>query len=214
MKSKVKQNEPGSSLLMFFMGVFLGLLQMGYVFSVHMMLSSTFNSYLYILTAWLIGGIIGVCSKRMKSLPLVLLAAVISYAISQFLLSIAPFHKEFLVVHASLSSSGGILGGVLFKLARPWFTHVRDMFFHENNGFLCGIIAAFIGTTLYGHAFVVIAPMALAAMTQFARLCTGITVMLPIRSGNNPYAIVTSPSADFVAFDCLADRGLIRQDYE
>ena len=190
MKSKAKQNEPGSSLLMFSMGVFLGLLQMGYVFSVHMMLSSTINSYLYILTAWLIGGIIGVCSQRMKSLPLVLLAAVISYAISQFLLSIAPFHKELLVVHAALSSSGGILGGVLFQHARPWFTYVRDMFFHENNGFLCGIIAAFIGTTLYGHAFVVIAPIALAAITQFARLYTQITV-IPTKSGNNPLSAVS-----------------------
>jgi len=154
-----------AKLLIFSLGLLLGLLQMGYVLSVQRMLSSTITSYLCILAAWLIGGIVGVNLRQLRPLYVPVALALGAYYVSQLLLQLAPFQMGLMPIHCALSATGGLLGGAGFRIGCSWFAEVRDMFFHENNGFLLGLVGAFVGTSLHGYVFLLIAPVGLVGMS-------------------------------------------------
>jgi hypothetical protein len=55
-------------------------------------------------------------------------------------------------------SVAAIWAGRFFVVMRSRFQSPDKMFFHENNGFLLGIVAFFIGFTTLGTSFIIFAP--------------------------------------------------------
>ncbi len=158
-------------LLAFLTGLHLALMQFGYFFVLLINVTSTYVTYAVITISWMLGAIIGLKWRRIPATALFLLGTLAYYAVYLYIWS-APF-SPFSWPIASLGVAiTGLWAGRFFVVALPRFDHAGQLFFHENNGFLLGVAAVFVGFTLLGQGFLLWAP---------ALSCLGLLIIMAWR---------------------------------
>ncbi len=138
-------------------GLHLALLQFCYFFLLLVNVTSTYVTYMTVVLAWMAGTLVGLWLTI--SADAALIVGVLSYYLVYGLVIADPLFPYLLPVAASGVLVTGIWAGRFFLVMQPLFGRADRLFLHENNGFLVGIVAVFLGFTLGGQAFLLAAPL-------------------------------------------------------
>lgn len=141
-----------------FTGLHLAMLQFCYFFLLLINVTSTYITYATIVISWMVGTLVGLFWRNLHS-AFALVAGVVSYYAVFTLVINDPLSPTALPTAAIGVAITGLWAGRFFVVMLPLFTRADTLFFHENNGFMFGIIGVFVGFTLLGRGFLFWAPM-------------------------------------------------------
>ncbi len=143
-------------------GLHLAILQFCYFFTLLINVTSTYVTYMTVVIAWMAGTLAGLW------LPIgvtpALVVGVAAYYGVQFLVASDPLGGLVLPVAALGVAVTGLWAGRFFVVLQPRFQRADRLFFHENNGFMVGVLGVFVGFTLLGNAFLLWAPLVTLAV--------------------------------------------------
>ena len=146
------------ALFGFLTGLHLALLQFGYLFLLIINISSTYVTYAMIVLSWMSGTLIGLRFLRLDGRTALGIGLLGYYAIYG-LVVIDPLSPHTLPFAAMGVAISGLWAGRFFVVMLPYFERADRLFLHENNGFLVGVIAVFVGFTMLGRPFILWAPL-------------------------------------------------------
>ncbi len=138
-------------------GLHLAILQFSYFFVLLINVTSTYITYMTIVISWMAGTLIGLWLRLSAGLCLTI--GIVSYYAIYFLVIADPLSSSTLPLAAFGVAVTGIWAGRFFILMLPLFGRPDKLFFHENNGFLLGVIGVFLGFTLLGLPFLFWTPL-------------------------------------------------------
>ncbi len=144
-------------------GLHLAIMQFSYFFVLLINVTSTYVTYATIVIAWMVGTIAGLMIKRLPAGAALLAGVVSYYAVFAWVL-VDPLAAYTLPLAAFGVAITGLWAGRFFMVMLPLFERADRLFFHENNGFLVGVIGVFVGFTLLGLAFLWWAPVVSALL--------------------------------------------------
>jgi hypothetical protein len=155
-------------LYFFGVGLLLGLLQTGLLLQLSFTLSAGFGTYLLVTLCWLGGSAIGVLRAQHLRLSLNhhLLIALVCYLACSVALILMPFETRITPLYGVLTLAVGVYPGVFFA-RQSRAARASLLFFHENNGFIAGLIVGTVGYALWGRLFAWGAPLLVAAFIGF-----------------------------------------------
>ena len=146
----------------FITGLHLALLQFSYLLLLEINISSTYVTYMIIVVSWMVGAVIGLRWKNLNA-DIGLFLGVASYYGLYMLVSYDPLSRSTLVLAALGVILTGLWAGRFFVVMLPLMKRADSLFLHENNGFLIGVIALFLGFSFLGRKFLLWAPLITAA---------------------------------------------------
>lgn len=139
-------------------GFHLAVLQFSYFFLLLINVTSTYITYMTVVIAWMLGTLIGLVLPHLNAGLAMVLGVAGYYAAYAWVIN-NPLSPSTLPLAAIGVAITGLWAGRFFVVMRPLFVRVDRMFFHENNGFLVGIIAVFVGFSLAGRPFLLWTPL-------------------------------------------------------
>ena len=151
------------ALFGFVTGLHLALLQFGYLFLLVINVTSTYVTYASIVLSWMAGTLIGLLWRNLDG-RVALAIGVLGYYAIYALVVANPLAPWTLPVAAFGVAISGLWAGRFFVVMLPHFVRADRLFFHENNGFLVGVIAVFVGFTMLGRPFLLWTPMLTGAV--------------------------------------------------
>lgn len=135
--------------LSFACGLHFALLQTSYFLLLEAYLSSRSLSYFVVLFFWLLGFLLGLGLRGRRLAPL-LVAGLAGYYATWALARAAPFHALLYPAAAASSIASGLLPGRFFRRIGRSYAPIRRPLFHENNGFVLGLLVALKGAVHAG----------------------------------------------------------------
>jgi hypothetical protein len=144
-------------------GLHLAVLQFGYFFLLLTGITSTYVTYAIVAMSWMAGSIVGLLWTRLERMTTFALGVVSYYAI-YFLIEADPLASVTLPLAAAGVGVTGLWAGRFFVEMLPQFGRADQLFFHENNGFVLGIVGVFVGFTLEGRPFLLFMPALTGAL--------------------------------------------------
>jgi hypothetical protein len=154
--------RPGwrAALFAFLAGLWLALFQTAYFFLLEVRLSSRTGAFFVVLFCWLVGFLVGLNLRSPRAFPRLLLLAPAGYYAAYLALSVRPYDWSLLPVVAVAVAFGGALAGSLFPHLESRVPRLKLLLLHENNGYVCGLLLALLGSVFAGHALLVAVPAA------------------------------------------------------
>ncbi len=149
------------SLTAFFTGWFFAVLQFSFLMLLQINISSAYLTYMVITLSWMIGTVAGLWIPRL-SMPLGVGLGTVSYYIVYTLVSYNPFSPITLPVASAGVAIAGLWAGHFFVTMLDKSMTTDSIFFHENNGFIVGLVTFFAGFTQIGRPFLLYVPLILA----------------------------------------------------
>jgi hypothetical protein len=153
-----------SALYSFLTGVYFALLQFSYFLVLQINISSTYLTYMLVVIAWMTGAVTGLWWRRLDIVPGII-SGLLCYYLAYALIVTQPLAWTTLAAAAAGVWVAGLWAGRFFLAALPMFRRSDALFFHENNGFLVGVVSVFLGFTTIGRTFLFAAPLAAAVLT-------------------------------------------------
>jgi choline-glycine betaine transporter len=138
-------------------GLHLAIMQFCYFFVLLINVTSTYITYMTVVIAWMAGTLLGLWLRINAGLAL--LAGVVGFYAVYLLVINDPLSPTVLPISAIGVAVTGLWAGRFFVVMLPLFGRSDRLFFHENNGFMLGIIGVFIGFTLLGKPFLLWTPL-------------------------------------------------------
>lgn len=132
-------------------GLYFASCQVGYFIHMEFNLSSSFESYYVVVGLWILGGIAGLLIRLRRLGPLLLLIGLAAFYLHYLILRKFPYDMRMMPLYMVFVFSTALYSGYFFRHARKDFSSVKSLFFHENNGFICGYIVAVGVLLLHGH---------------------------------------------------------------
>ena len=164
--------EKGGAAFAFVTGLWLALLQFSHFFLLEVWLTSRATTYVLALFFWLVGFLAGLQLTRLKLFPLLVAAGAAGYYAALGLFALWPFRFAVLPAAGLCIALGGATAGAFFPFAARRFPGVKWLLFHENNGFVIGIVGALLGAVFQGRWLLTWAP-GLGAIAVLALLPRG-----------------------------------------
>lgn len=146
----------------FFTGLHFALLQLCYLLLLQFQISATYLTYALIVTAWMAGAIAGLALKSLSAGRALVIGALAYYG-ALAAVNLAPLAWFTLPAAGAAVFLSGLWAGRFFVVMLPYMKRVDSLFFHENNGFLVGLVATLIAFTQLGRPFLLWAPLISAA---------------------------------------------------
>lgn len=146
------------ALLAAAIGLWLALLQFAFFFLLEVRLSSRATSFFVALFFWLAGFLVGLNLRSPRAFVALLAAAPAAYYVAFLSLGAMPYRFQMLPVAGLCIATAGALAGAFFPYAAERFPKVKWLLFHENNGFVAGILLALVGSVFAGRFFLEWAP--------------------------------------------------------
>ena len=143
----------------FLCGLHFAVLQFSYFFLMEAYLSSQYLSYFISLFFWLCGFLVGLFFPRRGWLPKLLLLGTGAYYGAWALARIAPFHPMLYPSAAICSVVSGMGPGYFFPFMARRLRPIRSPLFHENNGFILGILVSLRGSIYFGSSLIAYGPL-------------------------------------------------------
>jgi hypothetical protein len=148
----------GGAVLAFVTGLWLALLQFSHFFLLEVWLTSRATTFFVALFFWLVGFLAGLQAGGPKAFPRLVVAGAAGYYASLGLLALWPFQLAMLPAAGLCIATGGAAAGAFFRFAEGRFKSVKWLLFHENNGFVLGIVGALLGAVFEGRWLLMGAP--------------------------------------------------------
>jgi len=152
-----------SKLYFMFTGLYFSVLQFSYFLVLQLNVSSTYITYMVVVLAWMLGTVVGLWWTKLNTVLIGLLGGIAYYFVF-LLVSVSSLSIWTLTLASVGVFISGLWAGRFFV---HYFTRVPDtdkLFFHENNGFLIGIIITVIGFAQYGKLFLMWSPLFCATL--------------------------------------------------
>lgn len=146
------------ALFAFLTGLHFAFLQFSYLLLLQINISSTYLTYAIIVMSWMTGTVIGLWWERLEASRGVIIGLLSYYGVYALVVN-DPFSALALPVSAVGVALTGLWAGRFFVVMLPLFKRADSLFFHENNGFLLGIVSVFLGFTLLGRPFMLWTPL-------------------------------------------------------
>ena len=140
-------------------GLHFAVLQFSYFFLMEAYLSSQSLSYFVALFFWLCGFLAGLSIAGERWFRRVLIAGVITYYVAWSLTSAIPFSRGLYPAAALCSTVSGLAPGCFFPFMARRFATVKGLLFHENNGFILGILISLKASIHCGSWFLTWGPL-------------------------------------------------------
>ena len=144
-------------------GFHLAFLQFSYFLILQINVSSTYITYMVVVISWMLGAVAGLWMHRLR-LEVGIALGVVSYYAVYYLILWDPLARTTLMLSALGVGLSGLWAGRFFTAMLPHLRRVDALFFHENNGFLVGVVAVFVGFTTLGRDFLFWTPLALTIL--------------------------------------------------
>lgn len=157
----------------FVCGLYFAVLQFAYFFLMEAFLSSQYLSYFVTLFFWLCGFLVGLSIAGDGWLAKLLLAGVATYYVAWSLTQAAPFSALLYPSAAACSIVSGLLPGYFFPFMGRRFRSMKSLFFHENNGFILGILVSLKASIHCGSWFLALGPLVGATLVLVVLLLSG-----------------------------------------
>ena len=150
--------ETGGGLFAAAVGLWLALLQFAFFFLLEVRLSSRATTFFVALFFWLAGFLIGLNLRGPRAFQVLMVLAPVGYYLAYLLLGALPYRHQTLPVVGICIAISGALAGAFFPHAAGRFPTLKWLLFHENNGFIAGIILTLLGSVFAGRFFLDWAP--------------------------------------------------------
>ncbi len=150
------------NLYAFFTGLYFAVLQFNFFLVLQINISSTYITYMTVVISWMVGAVLGLWLKGLRTL-LGVTTGLLSYYGVYLLIAYDPLSRSTLLLAALGVCLTGLWAGRFFTVMLPVFKQTDALFFHENNGFLVGVVTVFIGFTSFGRLFLAWAPLVCGA---------------------------------------------------
>lgn len=144
--------------LAFWVGCYLALLQFAYFFLLEAFLSSQFVSYFVAVFFWLCGFLAGLQIRRRQAFTSLLTLSAAAYYLSYAAVNMIPFQLRLTPLFAFCLFTSGMAPGCFFPWAQDRFPRLKHLFFHENNGFLLGIVVSWWAADFCGRIYLAFFP--------------------------------------------------------
>jgi hypothetical protein len=144
--------------LSFLSGAHFAILQTSYFLVLEAFVSSQALSYFIAVFFWLVGLLVGLRLPRERWFRGLLLAGTASYYATWYLARVMPFATSMYAIAGACSIVSGVLPGYFFRFVGARVRPVSRALFHENNGFLAGLLFALLGATRFGAGLVAWGP--------------------------------------------------------
>lgn len=161
----------------FLTGLHFAVLQFGYILLLEINVSSTYLTYMTVVLSWIGGSAGGVWVEKMGA-PSGLVLGVLAYYGVSLLVFRAPFSPFSLPLAALGIAVTGLWAGRFFVYMFARCNRADRLFFHENNGFVAGILLFLAGFTLGGWTFLFVTPLSVASLLVL------LNALLPKLPGN------------------------------
>ncbi|MCF6284435.1 MAG: hypothetical protein L3K26_04525, partial [Candidatus Hydrogenedentes bacterium] len=160
-------------LFSFLVGFVLAILQFSYFFLLEVHLTSRSISFFVAMFFWLVGFLVGLNLRGERLFIRILVGGVVAYYVAMGLATLFPFNKYVLPALGLCIAVSGLVPGYFFPYARNRFRWIGTLFFHENNGFLLGIILSLFCAVFAGKWLLTWAPalglLLVLALLQYQR---------------------------------------------
>ena len=153
-----------SALPLVVLGFYFGILQTALYFSIEVFVTATFTGYFFLVLAWMCGVIFAMKTDSLDNFYLSFTSSVLLFYI--FLLFVISFpYKGWMFP---------VLGLLIFVSAFPAGKFVKlfgksvssdSLFFHENNGFILGMVMSILLFVKFGIHFIYFAPILAYSLT-------------------------------------------------
>jgi hypothetical protein len=163
-----------SILSTFIVGIFFAVLQMSYFFSLQTLLTSTILSYFSIVFCWLVGAIIGLKFFEFVGERVILVSSIVAYYLFLIILCFNKFNTMLLPIYVVLIIISSIYAGYFFPFQSKFFKKINYLFLIENNGFVFGILLAYIFFMFYGINFLIFVPGIVFLVLLMIKSCTNV----------------------------------------
>jgi hypothetical protein len=150
--------------LSFAAGLHFAVVQTSYFLLLEARLSSRASSYFLALLLWLAGLFVGLRLGSGRRFGEALAASLVAYHAAHRLASWAPFHWALYVAVGLGSIVSGASSGIFFRFIARRYPPVRSPLFHENNGFVLGLLIALRGATHFGGSLLACGPVITAGL--------------------------------------------------
>lgn len=148
------KNQAVSKIIFSFVcGLYFALLQFSYFFLMEAFVSSQYLSYFLTLLFWLCGFLLGLNISQERWFMRFLVLGAGAYYIAWTLTRRIPFHPILYPCAALCTAFSGLLPGYFFPYMARRFRPVKLPFFHENNGFILGILISLEASIHMGRWF-------------------------------------------------------------
>ncbi|HAH06269.1 MAG TPA: hypothetical protein DCM05_07030 [Elusimicrobia bacterium] len=148
---------------LFAAGFFFAVLQFSYYLLLEWRLSSAWTTYALLTLGWLAGVWAGLRLKPGRDLAF-LAASLGAYGLLSTTSGWSPFDDRLRPLFALCAGLSGAHAGTFFRTAYARLQDARSLLLHENNGFLVGLLAGFLGFYGFGWTFSLWAPPAAALL--------------------------------------------------
>lgn len=146
----------------FLIGWYFATLQFGYLLLLQVNYSATYVSYMIVVISWLAGAVGGLWIAQPR-LGAGLVGGTLVYYGVYYLTRVLTGETLILAVTVLGAVAGGGIAGRFFRIFSESYGQVDRLFFHENNGFILGVLMFFLGFTLLGRAYLLWSPALLMA---------------------------------------------------
>lgn len=139
------------SLLAFCVGLWLALLQFSFFFLLEVRLTSRATTFFVALFFWLVGFLVGLNLRSPRAFPALVALAPAAYYVAHLTLGLLPYRVQALPVVGACIAVAGALAGAFFPHTAGRFARLKVLLFHENNGFVLGILLSLFGAVFAGR---------------------------------------------------------------
>lgn len=151
-------------------GLHFALLQSAYFLLLEAHFSSRALSYFVTLLFWLLGLLLGLRLSGRRGFGVLCAAGLIAYYAVFLLLRQIPFHAAIYPAAALGSIVSGASPGLFFRFIAQRYHPLRSPLFHENNGFILGLLVALRGAIHFEGWLLAFGPAATATVVFLALL--------------------------------------------
>jgi hypothetical protein len=156
--------------LSFAAGLHFAIVQTAYFLLLEARLSSRASSYFLAVLFWLVGLFLGIRLAGPRGFGAALTAGLLAYQAAHRLAAWAPFHPALYAAVGLGAMVSGASSGLFFRFITRRYAPIRSPLFHENNGFVLGLLIALRGATHFGGALLAYGPAFTAALVALLLL--------------------------------------------
>lgn len=152
-------HRSGDAWLAFLVGLWLALLQFSFFFLLEVRLTSRATTFFVALFFWLVGFLVGLNLRSPHAFAGLVVAAPLAYYASYLALGAMPYRIQALPIVGACIAVSGALAGTFFPHAAGRFARLKLLLFHENNGFVLGILISLFAAVFAGRFMLDWAPL-------------------------------------------------------
>lgn len=150
--------KPQNALSLVVLGFYFGIVQTAFYFSIEVFVTATFTGYFFLVLAWMCGVVFAMKTDLLENIYLSISSSIALFYIFLLFVIFIPFNGLMFPFLGLLIFISSFPAGKFVKLFGKSVSS-DSLFFHENNGFVLGMVMAVLLFVKFGIHFIYFAPI-------------------------------------------------------